>query len=98
MAITKTNFIEYTRCRRFPALENIRKDKLESHMTIEEYKKQELSEDVKELVGSMFEMNEEGITIFWKPLPQFGINRIKIYIVSAKTYIMEEQYETYRSD
>jgi hypothetical protein len=33
-----------------------------------------------------------------KPLPQFGINRINIYIVSAKTYIMEEQYETYRSD
>lgn len=60
MAITKTNFIEYTRCRRFPALENIRKDKLDSHMTIEEYKKQELSEDIKELVGSMFEMNEEG--------------------------------------
>ncbi len=60
MAITKTNFIEFTRCRRYPALENLRKEKLDSKMTIEEYKKQELSEDIKELVGSMFEMNEEG--------------------------------------
>ncbi len=60
MAITKTNFIEFTRCRRYPALENLRKEKLDSKMTIEEYKKQELSEDIKELVGSMFEMNEDG--------------------------------------
>ena len=34
MAITKTNFIEYTRCKRFPALENLRKDKLDSKMSI----------------------------------------------------------------
>ena len=29
VAITKTNFVNYTRCRRYPALENIRKEKLE---------------------------------------------------------------------
>ena len=36
MAITKTNFIEFTRCRRYSALENLRQDKLDSKMTIEE--------------------------------------------------------------
>lgn len=60
MAITKTNFIEYTRCRRFPALENLRKDKLDSKMSILEYKRQELSEDIKELVECMFEDNGDG--------------------------------------
>ena len=60
MAITKTNFIEYTRCRRFPALENIREEKLDSKMTIEEYKKEEERENVKELLSNMFEMNDDG--------------------------------------
>lgn len=60
MAITKTNFIEYTRCRRYPALENIRQEKLDSKMTIEEYKKEEENEEVRELLNSMFEMNEDG--------------------------------------
>ncbi len=60
MAITKTNFIEFTRCRRYPALESIRKDKLDSKLTIEEYKKEEESEMINELLSSMFEMNEDG--------------------------------------
>lgn len=60
MAITKTNFIEFTRCRRFSALENIRQEKLDSKMTIEEYKKEEESEEKRELLGEMFEMNDDG--------------------------------------
>ena len=60
MAITKTNFIEYTRCRRYPALDSIRKDKLDSKMTIEEYKKEEENENIREILDSMFEMNDDG--------------------------------------
>ena len=60
MAITKTNFIEFTRCRRYPALESIRQDKLDSKLTIEEYKKEEENEEIKELLSGMFEMNEDG--------------------------------------
>ena len=60
MAITKTNFIEFTRCRRYPALENLRQDKLDSKMTIEEYKKEEESLEKRELLDNMFEMNDEG--------------------------------------
>ena len=60
MAITKTNFIEFTRCRRYSALENLRQDKLDSKMTIEEYKKEEDDAERKDLLGNMFEMNEDG--------------------------------------
>lgn len=59
MAITKTNFINYTRCRRYAALEEIHKDKIESNMTIEEYMSEEKDENLKELLSSMFELNED---------------------------------------
>ena len=60
MAITKTNFINYTRCRRYSALENIRKDKLDSKMTIEEYMKENEKEEYRELLESMFESTDDG--------------------------------------
>ena len=60
MAITKTNFIDYTRCRRYSALENIRKDKLDSKMTIEEYMDEMKQEEYKEILGSMFESTSDG--------------------------------------
>ena len=63
MAITKTNFMEYSRCRRFPALESIRQDKLDSKMTIEEYKKEAESEEIREIIDSMFDTDEEGSEI-----------------------------------
>ena len=59
MAITKTNFINYTRCRRYSALENIRKDKLDSKMTIEEYMKENEKEEYRELLESMFESTDD---------------------------------------
>lgn len=60
MAITKTNFINYTRCRRYSALEKITNDKKTSKMTIEEYKNEELEDDAKEILSSIFEMDENG--------------------------------------
>ena len=62
MAITKTNFINYTRCRRYCALENIRKDKLDSKMTIEEYMKENEKEEYRELLESMFVSTDDGDT------------------------------------
>ena len=59
MAITKTDFINYTRCRRYPALENIRKEKLESDLTVEEYLKEENKEKLREIMGMLFEADEE---------------------------------------
>ena len=58
MAITKTNFVEYSRCDRFASLEQIRKDKLSSKMSLEEYKKEEDSLDILDILSHMFESNE----------------------------------------
>ncbi len=59
MAITKTNFINYTRCRRYACLEEIREDKLSSNMTLEEYLKDEEKEKYKEMLGTMFEATDD---------------------------------------
>lgn len=55
MAITKTKFINYTRCPRYVALDDLKKEKLDSMITIEEYKKEEELEHIAELLGSMFD-------------------------------------------
>ena len=60
MAISKTNFINYSRCKRYPALEEIRKDKLTSGMTIEEYKKEEQDEMTSEILDGIFTQNDDG--------------------------------------
>lgn len=60
MAITKTDFINYTRCKRYASLEEIREDKLSSDMSLEEYLKEEENEKYSELLLSMFEETEEG--------------------------------------
>lgn len=58
MAVTKTDFINFTRCRRYSALEEVKKDRLDADISYEEYKKQEIQDQIKELVGSMFELDE----------------------------------------
>lgn len=59
MAITKTNFVEYSRCARYIGLEGIRKDKLDSEMSLEEYKREEEDKDIQELISNMFS-SEDG--------------------------------------
>ena len=41
MAITKTNFINYTRCPRYASLEEIKKDRLEADISYSDYKNEE---------------------------------------------------------
>ena len=55
MAITKTNFINYSRCPRYAALEEIKSEKLDADITYKEYKKEEEGEQLKEILGSIFE-------------------------------------------
>ncbi len=59
MAITKTDFIEYSRCPRFVALENIKKEKLDADVTLEEYREKESIFAMEELLASMYEVDEE---------------------------------------
>ena len=55
MAITKTKFINYVRCPRYVALDDLKKEKLDSMITVEEYKKEEELEHIAELLGNMFD-------------------------------------------
>ena len=55
MAITKTKFINYVRCPRYVALDDLKKEKLDSMITIEEYKKEEELEHITELLSGMFD-------------------------------------------
>ena len=55
MAITKTNFINYSRCPRYVALDNLKKDKLQSMVTLEEYKKEEEEDLLKEILSDMYD-------------------------------------------
>ena len=55
MAITKTNFINYSRCPRYAALEEIKSEKLDADITYKEYKHEEEGECLKEILGSIFE-------------------------------------------
>ena len=61
MAITKTKFINYVRCPRYVALDDLKKEKLNSMISIEEYKKEEELEHITELLGGMFD--EDGVDL-----------------------------------
>lgn len=55
MAITKTDFINYTRCPRYASLEEVRKEKLDADISYEEYKNKEEKDLLKELLSEMFQ-------------------------------------------
>lgn len=59
MAITKTNFINYSRCRRYVALQEVKKERLNADISYEEYKNEELEDIVKELLGDMYSNDGE---------------------------------------
>lgn len=58
MAVTKTNFINYIRCPRYVALDNLKKEKLNSNVSLSEYRKEEEDTYLAEILGDMFD--EEG--------------------------------------
>lgn len=60
MAITKTNFINYSRCPRYVALSEIKKERLNADISYDKYKEEELEDKLKELLGSMYEVDENG--------------------------------------
>ncbi len=59
MIITKTKFINYTRCPRYVALEEIKKNKKINKEIIELIKKEEYDLKVRDILLSMYELNEE---------------------------------------
>ena len=63
MAITKTDFINYTRCPRYCSLEELKKDRFDADITYQEYKQKEEQSELEELLSSMIEVTEDGVEI-----------------------------------
>ena len=57
MPITKTNFINYSRCARYAALDNIKKEKLLSDISYDDYIEEENLAHIEEMLGNMFEID-----------------------------------------
>lgn len=60
MAITKTDFLEFSRCPRYVALERMNQDRLDADVSYEDYKQREYQLALEELLASMFEEDENG--------------------------------------
>ncbi len=61
MAITKTKFIEYTRCPRYVALNDLKKSRLSSMLSFAEYKEEEQEALKQELLSDMFDDNDNDL-------------------------------------
>lgn len=59
MLITKTMFLNYTRCGRYPALEILHNDKVNSKLSVSEYLKLEQEEKISELLANMFSVEDD---------------------------------------
>lgn len=60
MAITKTNFINYSRCPRYVALEEVKKNRLDADISYDQYIEEELEYRKKEILSEMFGVDDEG--------------------------------------
>lgn len=58
MAVTKTDFINYTRCPRYVTLEAIKQDRLDADISLDDYKEQEKVAQISEIIGSIIETDE----------------------------------------
>lgn len=72
MAITKTDFVNYTRCSRYAALSEVHKEKLDADISYTEYKEQEEKDQVKELLAGMFEDEEYQVDLTKKENKQLN--------------------------
>lgn len=61
MAVTKTKFINYVRCPRYVALDDLNINKLESNISLKEYKEEEQEERINELLGDMYDEDGDDI-------------------------------------
>ncbi|MCR5787981.1 MAG: DUF2779 domain-containing protein [Bacilli bacterium] len=57
MAISKTDFINYSRCNRYIVLDKIKKEKFDADISLDEYKNQEKKDMIEEMLGSMYDFD-----------------------------------------
>lgn len=63
MAITKTNFINFTKCPRYCALDNIKKDRLDADVDYDTYMEEEKLSHLEEMLGQMYEEDPLGAEV-----------------------------------
>lgn len=61
MAITKTKFINYVRCPRYVALDDLKKEKLNSDVSLDEYKQEEKEAYIEEMLSSMYDQDDNDL-------------------------------------
>ena len=83
MAVSKTDFINISKCRRYAALDEIKKERLDADISYEDYKKSEHSEKLSEMLFTMYEINEET-----------GEEVDKIDVVNRQLEAMMDYYKT----
>lgn len=71
MALTKTKFINYVRCPRYAALDDVKRNKLDSSITFEEYSEEEQEEKIKEIMATMYD--EDDNDLIDKPNPHLEV-------------------------
>ncbi len=62
MIITKTKFLNYTRCNKYLEYEKIHDEKVSSKLSLEDYKNEIKNEKIKEILGSMFDDKDTDLT------------------------------------
>lgn len=68
MAISKTDFINYSRCPRYAYLDKVKKDKYDADISIDEYKNKEKDELIEEMLSSMYDYDgDEEIDLVDQP-------------------------------
>ncbi len=60
MAVTKTKFINYSRCPRYVALDEVKKERLNADISYKDYLDEEIEHKKKELISSMIKIDEDG--------------------------------------
>lgn len=107
MAITKTDFINYTRCPRYASLDEIKQEKLAADISIADYLKQDNAEVIKELLGEMFAEDEYKTDLTTKEnkqvkalLPFYKIVEIEAGQITKKYFLGKTVYneETFNQE
>ena len=61
MAITKTHFINFIRCPRYAALDNLKKEKLNSFVSLDEYLEEEREGKLQEILDCMYDEDDNDL-------------------------------------
>jgi len=84
MAVTKTKFKNYSRCPRYVALDKIKKEELEADISFDEYKEEEIQSQIKEILNSMYEDEEDLIDVTNEQLKAMMPYYTKIELLAGK--------------